>query len=351
MEDTLIRSVVDTFKNRVHAVLATIVRTEGSTPREPGTRMLILADGQTVGTVGGGSTEQSVLARAKVLLNTGGTFAPEIRHLGVDRKSGLELVPVCGGSQDVLLEEMQDSDFWQLAGELAARGRETVLITALLPPYAKSIWDSQGNILWGEPQAGLTVTTLNLPQICAHRKALVWETKALSWLIEPVLRKERLLILGAGHVGREVAYYAKPLDFEVTVIDDRVTYVRPEFFPGAQSVLGAEFVDGIKNYLPQSDTYVVIATWSHRKDEECLAEVLNYPAKYVGMLGSTKKVQQIVTNLKDQGCTAANLARLRAPVGLDIGAQTPAEIALSILAEIISIKRTGQARRETMGMH
>ncbi|CAA7601805.1 XdhC and CoxI family [Acididesulfobacillus acetoxydans] len=347
MDDTLIRSILDTFKNRVHAVMATIVRTEGSTPREPGTRMLIFADGQTVGTIGGGSTEQSVLAGARALLNTNGTFPPEIRHLGINQTANPKLSPVCGGSLDVLLEEVGDRGFWQHAGELAASGREIVLITALFPPYAKTIWDSRGNILGGEPQAGLAVTTLDLTQIRARRAALVWETRALSWLVEPVLRKERLLILGAGHVGREVAYYAKPLDFEVSVIDDRVTCVRPEFFPGAQSVLCTEFVDGIKNYRPQNDTYVVIATWSHQKDEECLNEVLNYPAKYIGMLGSQTKVRRIVTNLRDKGYTAENIARLRAPVGLDIGAQTPAEIALSILAEIISVKRTGQAPRET----
>lgn len=171
-----------------------------------------------------------------------------------------------------------------------------------------------------------------------RKQALVWGTKEFSWLIEPVLRKERLLILGAGHVGREVAYYAKPLDFEVTVLDERVTYVRPELFPGAQAVVCTNFVDGIKNYQPKSDTYVVIATWSHQKDEECLKLALNYPVKYIGLLGSTQKVLNILISLQGKGYTAENLARLRGPIGLDIGAQTPAEIALSILAEIIFVK-------------
>lgn len=141
-------------------------------------------------------------------------------------------------------------------------------------------------------------------------------------------------------MAREVAFYAKSLDFQVTVIDNRAAYALPEFFTGAYSVICSDFATGIKNYKPNRDTYVVIATWSHQTDAECLKDILNFTTKYLGMLGSTKKVTTIIKYLQEEGYSSQDLARLRAPIGLDINAQTPSEIAISILAEIISVKRS-----------
>ncbi|WP_242833887.1 XdhC family protein [Desulfosporosinus sp. OT] len=91
-------------------------------------------------------------------------------------------------------------------------------------------------------------------------------------------------------------------------------------------------------------TYVVIATWSHRTDAECLKDILSYPTKYVGMLGSSKKITTIVNYLQEKGHSSHDIARVKAPIGLDINAQTPSEIAISILAQIISVRRSAQAR-------
>lgn len=341
MDETILQAIINTHTKQVSAILATIIHTEGSTPRDPGTQMLIIETGQTVGTIGGGTTEKLVTKRALELLKTGSSLS-ERYYLVINQDTVSDNSPVCGANMDVLLEPVQEKKFWQFAHNLQMNGKDGVLVTSLLPPYPKSIVDSAGKVLFGPIPTDIMLRAEKSPQICSSMPAGVIETSAgTSWFIEPVLRKERLLILGAGHVARGVAYYAKPLDFQVTVIDDRREYALPEFFPGVHAVICSDFASGIKNYQPNRDTFVVIATYSHPTDAECLKDILNFPTKYVGMLGSKKKIATITNYLQAKGYTSEQLDQLRAPIGLDIRAQTPSEIALSILAEIISVRRSG----------
>ena len=340
MDETMIKTISNIQNTQVKAILATIIRTEGSTPRDLGTQMLVIENGQTVGTIGGGTAEKLIAKRARALLTNNGEVQAEIHRIEINQETVTDQVSICGANMDVLLEPVQEKHFWQFALDLQISGKNAVMVTPLFPPYTKSILDSYGNVLLGLPQTGLVLSIKKLQEIYSSMKAeVIGISKESSWLVEPVLKTERLLILGAGHVAREVAFYAKPLDFQVTVIDDRATYALPEFFPGAYLVICSDYATGIKNYQPDCDTYVVIATWSHQIDAECLKDILNYTTKYVGMLGSTKKTTTIINYLLEKGYTSQNLARLRAPIGLDIGAQTPSEIAISILAEIISAKR------------
>lgn len=338
MDDAIIKTILNVQNEQAKAVLATIIRTEGSTPRKPGTRMLIMENGQISGTIGGGTAEKHIYNRALALLS--GSSQHEIQRIEITQELGTASLPACGGKLEVMLELVQDQDLWRFAWDLQKNGQEAVMLTSLFPPYLKSILDSEGNILWGELQAGLEISVPKLKRICSTRQAEIWKfSEKAHWFAEPILKTERLLILGAGHVAREVAYYAKPLDFQVTVIDERAEYALPEFFPGACTVIRSDFDTGINHYQPDSDTYVVIATWSHQTDAACVKKILNFPAKYVGMLGSAKKVAAIVKNLRNEGYTDQHLAHLRAPIGLAIGAQTPSEIALSILAEVVAVRR------------
>ena len=213
-----------------------------------------------------------------------------------------------------------------------------MIVTSLVPPYPKSIFDSTGQVLGGQSQTELFPNEKLQGFFTGRHTEVIDINEKSRWLVEPISKTQRLLILGAGHVAREVAYYARPLDFQVTVIDNRVAYARSEFFPGAYAVICSDFRTGIQNYKPNSDTYIVIATWSHQTDADCLKDILNFSTKYVGMLGSRKKITTIVRYLQSEGYTSQNLARLRAPIGININAQTPSEIAISILAEIISVK-------------
>lgn len=340
MEETIIQAIIKAQTSQVRTILATIIRTEGSTPRDIGTQMLVMATGQTIGTIGGGTAEKLITNKALALLTAHREVSAEIHHQALNQETQTDSFSVCGAALDVLLEPVQDKPFWQFVQDLQKSGKYALLLTSLLPPYARSILASDGQLLLGEPQVEL-YTAERRQEILSVKEAKVIETSAESrWFVDPLLKTERLLILGAGHVAREVAFYAKALDFKVTVIDDRETFALPEFFPGAQAVLCSAFTPGIKNFEPNHDTYVVIATRSHPTDAECLQEILNFRTKYVGMLGSTKKIRAIVNYLQEQGYSSQALARLKAPIGLNIHAQTPSEIALSILAEIISVKRS-----------
>jgi xanthine dehydrogenase accessory factor len=340
LDETIIRAIINLQKTQ-KAVLATIIHTEGSTSRDRGTQMLIMENGQTIGTIGGGTAETLIVKRAGALFTVDNEIRGEIQNIVTNQETDTSNLLVCGANMDVLLEKVQEKDIWQFALNLQLSGQDAVIVTYLVPPYTKSILDSKSNVLWGLSQPGLILFAEKIKEIYLSMQAdIIGISEESSWFIDPVLKTTRLLILGAGHVAREVAYYAKPLDFQVTIIDDRAAYALPEFFPGAFAVMCSDFATGIKNYRPDGNTYIVIATWSHQTDADCLQDVLKFPAKYVGMLGSTKKVSTIVKKLQKIGYTAQDLARLRAPIGLNISAQTPSEIAISILAEIISVRRS-----------
>lgn len=357
MDDTMLQAVINSQNSQVPAVLATIIRTQGSTPRGPGTQMLVRADGQIAGTVGGGTAEKSIIQKAQALLTTGGQAAAEIYSLTLPQATPVTKLPVCGANIEVILEPLPESAFWQFAQDLLLSGKNAAIATSLFPPYPKRLLDSEGKVLLGPTPTPTPMPTpseflfpaAKLQEMISRREAEVIGSEGdgkgnspetSRWFVEPLLRTERLLILGAGHVAREVAFHAQSLDFQVTVIDDREAFALPEFFPAAQTVICSDFVPGIKSYQPGRDSYIVITTWSHQKDAECATEALKYEAKYIGMLGSNKKLASIVNNLQKAGYTSENIARLKSPVGLPIGAQTPAEIAISILAEIISVRRT-----------
>ena len=146
---------------------------------------------------------------------------------------------------------------------------------------------------------------------------------------------ERLILCGGGHVSLEVAYMASHLEFEVVVIDDREEFANPERFPMAAQVLCKPFLEALDELGSRSDDYYVILTRGHAVDGECLAKVLQGDYAYVGMIGSKIKVAAVMKRMKELGFHANVLAGVHSPVGLQIGAQTPAEIAVSILGEVI----------------
>jgi xanthine dehydrogenase accessory factor len=157
---------------------------------------------------------------------------------------------------------------------------------------------------------------------------------------------ERLVIFGGGHVGLALCRLAKELGRRVLVIDERAEYASRERFPAADEIVWAE--DGYAHHPVDlaADDSVVIVTHSHRSDEECLQRVLTAPTTpaYVGMIASRRKAEVIREHLVAKGVGSEHLAQVRAPIGLDLGAETPAEIALAILAEILSLRAQGSAR-------
>ncbi|MCS6807166.1 MAG: XdhC family protein [Acidobacteriota bacterium] len=182
------------------------------------------------------------------------------------------------------------------------------------------------------------------------RIAVEGKHDSIHVMIEPVRRRPELIICGAGHIGQALAPMACLLDFEVIVIDDRADYASPELFPDGVRLIAQPYAEALASLNVTPSTSIVVVTRGHKHDESCLRIVLNTPAHYIGMIGSRKRVITVFRRLLDEGYSREAIGRVHAPIGLDIGARTPAEIAVAILAEIILNKYggTGAPKRQAV---
>lgn len=165
----------------------------------------------------------------------------------------------------------------------------------------------------------------------------------LEIFVEPVLPPAILYLFGAGHVALSVCRTAASAGFEVVVVDDRSSYASKERFPAAQEIHALDFDEAMKKFDPSESAYVVIVTRGHRDDMRILRWAVQTRARYVGMIGSKRKVIEIFKTLKGEGIPAPLFERVHAPIGLDIGAVTPEEIGIAITAELIALRRHATA--------
>jgi xanthine dehydrogenase accessory factor len=154
----------------------------------------------------------------------------------------------------------------------------------------------------------------------------------------------KLIVVGAGHIAVPLAKIAKVVDFHVTVIDDRLVYANRERFPDADEVLVGDMAQMLKEMTITPSCYIVLITRGHKYDEPCLREIIHSQAKYIGMIGSRRRIKACFQRFRDEEKIAEEMIeRVYAPIGLDIATETPAEIALSILGEVIKVRRGGKA--------
>jgi xanthine dehydrogenase accessory factor len=158
-------------------------------------------------------------------------------------------------------------------------------------------------------------------------------------LLEPIVTQETLYLFGAGHISQGVAAMAKRMGFRVVVVDPRAEYNNSECLPTADSLVVDDYVNAFSNLSVGKDSYIVILTPGHVSDEQCLELAVGTEAKYIGMIGSQRKVKEVKEHLLKKGVTQQTLDGVHAPVGLAIGAESPDEIAVSILAEMIKVRR------------
>jgi len=162
------------------------------------------------------------------------------------------------------------------------------------------------------------------------------EMKVFIDILQP---KEEILIFGAGHISVYVSKLAKMVGFKVTIIDDRKEFANQDRFPKADEIIAEDTEKALRNLNIAPSTYIIIVTRGHFKDEEVLGSVIRSNAAYIGMIGSRKKNATVFQHLEEQGISQDELAKVHAPIGIDIKAQTPEEIAVSIIAEIIQVRR------------
>ncbi len=239
--------------------------------------------------------------------------------------------------------------------ELLARGETFCLATVVSSddpdalPGQKAILLSDGTMLGGMGSPFLDDALKE-----AARRALA-EKKAGTAAIAPLVRvfldilsaDVRLLICGAGHIAVPLARFAREMGFKVTVLDDRSDFAHPSRFPGCE-VLAENFVPALRNLPLGRSTYVVVITRGHEHDAECLAEILPKETAYVGLIGSRRRVRFVLEMLGARGVPRHRLEEVFTPIGLPIGAESPEEIALSIVSELVCLRRKGARQARAM---
>jgi xanthine dehydrogenase accessory factor len=256
-------AVLEALREGGSAALATVIEARGSTPRGVSAKMLVYADGRTVGTVGGGGVESRVIEEAKEAIGAGEPRELDYRLLDEERGDP----GICGGDMRIF--------------------------------------------------------------------------------VEPLIARPRVLIIGAGHVGQAVAELADYLGYRIAVLDERRELVTAERFPWAGDLLAGDLAEEVQDFGLDLHTYVVMVTPHHSLDEKVLKVLADHPFAYAGLIGSRRRTAHTFERARESGVPEEVLGQVHSPIGLDIGAETPREIAVSIMAEIIAVQRLTEA--ETRG--
>jgi xanthine dehydrogenase accessory factor len=256
-------AAAEALKRGEAVALVTVVRSRGSTPQRAGAKMLVFADGRTIGTIGGGCYENDAFWKARAALESGKS---QLLHYELNDDFAQENGLVCGGQMDV------------------------------------------------------------------H--------------VDPLEPTPHLYIVGAGHVGWHLGRFAADAGFRIHVVDDREKFASAERFPDAEEVVAESIPDWLHRADLPTSAFVVVVTRGHTHDLDAMRSLAARDFRYLGLIGSRAKVRRIYDMLLAEGMPAECLDRVHAPIGLDIGAVTPAEIAVSIVAELIAVRRGA----ETSGM-
>ena len=326
-------------------VFTALVETRGSTPQKAGAAMLVFADGSQAGTLGGGCVEAEVKRRALQLLN--GEGSSELMTFQLDNDYGWDDGLICGGRMTMLVDPLRAGDdtlfYRQVHSELEAASGCTLAVTLNNPDEPALILFDQDDQLRSQNPSTFNLQPSSFTPRPLSQRPRAYVTEGVSYL--PQLPRCRLVIVGGGHVGQKVGQLAAEVDFDVWVIDDRETYCNQERFPHAQRLIVGPIEDVVAGLEIDPNTFCIIVTRGHNHDEQALFHLAETPARYVGMIGSKRKIKLIFDDLRREGIGEEALSRVHAPLGFDIGSQTVPEIAVSIVAELIAERNVGSSAK------
>jgi len=346
MDVELLRSIVGTeLAGRTPdapLALVTIISTKGSSPRHPGSKMLASSEQNFKGTVGGGKGELIALHRAAEALSKRSSSLIQVEMRG-EEATGSAMI--CGGESTMLVEyigaDAESRAPYRAALDLLEKGRRALLVKKFTESLKNrevsvsvSVFDEDGNLVSG---SGGSVDKAK-KEAALDKGRTAFDEEAHTFY-DPLFPEEKLIIMGAGHVGRALAAAALPLGFKISVIDDRDASVFEGHFPPEAAFIHGSFTEMIEKQPFDRATYAVIMTYGHLNDLECARAALKKPYRYLGMIGSARKTKLILEQLKAEGYNAQQVDAVCAPIGLDIASESPEEIAVSILAEMIAYRR------------
>ena len=336
-------------------VLARIIRQMGSAPRSVGTRCLILEDGSLLGTIGGGRLEHEVHERAKALVRDGQST---ILHFQLTGEDVAKTEMLCGGIVDVYLEPLWPQDgvardlFGKVKGLLGG-GQKGALLTLVAEGLrwgdqgCRLLVTEEGAVVGGIPQMAESPEGRNLGGFLGIRRPELAELGEGGPLLfaEPIAPEDVLYVFGAGHISTYVAPLARMVGFRVVVIDDREEFANSERFSSADECLVLPFPEAFGHISVSGSSYLAIVTRGHIHDTTVLRAALERDVAYIGMIGSRRKRDVVYQALMEEGVPKERFAQVHSPIGLDIGGETPEEIAVSIVAELIQVRAARQRQR------
>ncbi|HUO05439.1 MAG TPA: XdhC family protein [Candidatus Binataceae bacterium] len=370
--DSIWLDAVHTLERGDPFALATVVNVRGSTPREVGAKMIVHKNGQS-GTIGGGCGEAEVFRKAQVLLQEeGGARMAEVDLTGdFDQRE----IGTCGGIMDVFISRWTPARDLDLARRLAGAAERGVAgaLISVVDPGAAGEAPAGAHAFVAAGAAFESATAPGIPALVLDRirgqildgvpcllgldgegiprpVGRIGPNGAARIFVDPVIGVERLIVVGAGHIAVPLCDIGAATGFRVTVIDDRASFANRERFPKAAEIIVAPFVSAIESLALDSRCRLVSVTRGHSFDEEVVRAALMSPCGFVGMIGSRRRVAATIERLAALGVPPMRLEALHAPLGLAIGAQTPEEIAVSIVAELIRERRTGERDEMTLGV-
>lgn len=336
------------------SVLATVIRTHGSTPQKPGSSALI-ADGKLLaGTVGGGINESRVIQEAQILLKSKKSKLISFDLYGEIEKGSDS---ICGGGMTILLDGNLQSNFnvFQRLKNSMAQHVPGVLVTKikhLKDLEVERFWITKENVnhlsalLPGKIELLISDFLKNRVAACETVELDYWEdAKNDIIFLQCLMPNPSLIIAGAGHISRSLAHLGKFLGFEVTVWDDRPEFATKERVPDADFVWSGTIDSALEKITICDDLYFVVVTHGHKNDAEVLRKFIPLPSAYLGMIGSRAKVAQMKTSfLENKWATAEQWDKIFTPIGLNLGGQSVEEIALSIAAQLVQVRNSKNSK-------
>lgn len=323
----LTERMISELENGRNTVLCTVLASSGSSPRGAGTRMLVLSDGSTLGTVGGGRVELLAAQDAAEILKTGQN---RLRAFDLAPAQVNSIGMICGGRVTI---------YYQLMTEAAL---------PVLYRMRRALDEDKNSWIYLQVENGDVVDFRVVDEAQAKEDPELFTARAVLRKGEPMLYAEplrragRVYIFGGGHVGQALVPVLASVDFRVVVYDNRKELATKEHFPAAEEVIYGDYRDFASKITLNESDYVVIMTPGHQSDFALLEQVLRRPTRYVGCIGSRHKVARAQELLREAGIPEERILSTHSPIGLPILAQTPAEIAISIAAEMIQCRAQTQ---------
>lgn len=371
MSEDVFREMARMKEKGQAGALATVVARKGSAPMSGDAKMLVREDGSAEGTVGGGCLEAEVWETAMSVLETG---APEKLSFDLTQKEAEDSGHICGGVVEILVEPLRafPRELLDEINRVKNRGGSAALATIVqpgaldilkpeagkmlfrrdgssvgeIPRYSAEVWAESAQVIrQGSP------TLLHFSQGAARRRGKrPAPGEATEIFVEPISGQPLVYIFGGGHVSFCVAQAAWLAGFRVAIVEDRPSFANEERFPMAEAFHVGEFPEVFREVPVDEADYLAIITRGHANDEVVLEWAMKTKARYIGMIGSKSKVLLTYRHLQEKGFARSELIeRVHAPIGLDIGADTPGEIGIAIAAEFVRHRRRGEAESESAG--